>query len=143
MKPRFLPLIALALCLVVPGQRKESDVTLYSRIGGYDVIAAITDGYLKGVRGDPSFARFAGRGTDSLKRARQFLKDQLCAMTGGSCVYVGRDMKTVRGGLGITEAEWAASMKHMSAALEAVPIKSKERAEFLAMVDALKGDFVE
>lgn len=143
MKLQFLAIIVLSLTFAAPAQDQKTGAALYRRIGGYDVIATITDAYLKGVRGDPSFARFAGRGADSLRRARQFLKDQLCAMAGGPCVYVGRDMKTVHGGLGITQAEWATSMKHLAAALDAIPVKAKERAEFLVMVDALKGDFVE
>ncbi len=143
MKLQFLVIILFSSALAAHAQDRKTDATLYRRMGGYDVIATITDAYLKGVRGDPSFGRFAGRGADSLRRARQFLKDQFCAMAGGPCVYVGRDMKTVHGGLGITPAEWATSMRHLAAALDAIPVKAKERAEFLAMVDALKGDFVE
>ena len=117
--------------------------SLYERVGRYDGIAAIADEYLKGIRADPKFARFAGRGADSLRRARQLLKDQLCAMAGGPCVYVGRDMKTVHGGLGISGAEWADNMKYMEAALDKSGIHGKEKAEFLRLVDSLKPQIVE
>ncbi|MBI1786870.1 MAG: group 1 truncated hemoglobin, partial [Acidobacteria bacterium] len=97
----------------------------------------------KGARADPLFARFSGRGADSLRRARQLLKDQLCALSGGPCVYIGRDMRAAHGGLAITEAEWAASMKHLAAALEKLQVGVQERRELLALVDALKAEIVE
>ncbi|MBI3472370.1 MAG: group 1 truncated hemoglobin [Candidatus Solibacter usitatus] len=117
--------------------------SLYERVGRYDAIAAIADEYLKGARADPLFARFSGRGADSLRRARQLLKDQLCALSGGPCVYIGRDMRAAHGGLAITEAEWAASMKHLAAALEKLQVGAQERRELLALVDALKAEIVE
>jgi hemoglobin len=117
--------------------------TLYERVGRYDGIAAIVDAYLKGLRADPQFQRFSGRGTDSLIRAKQLLKDQLCAMTGGPCVYIGRDMKTAHGGLGITDTDWAASMKYMAAALDRSHVSGYEKEEFLTLIDSLKPMFVE
>ncbi len=112
--------------------------SLYERVGRYDAIAAIADEYLKGIRADPQFTRFTGRSADSLKRARQLLKDQLCALTGGPCVYVGREMETAHGGLAITGAEWAANRKHMSVALDKSNITGRDKEEFLALVESLK-----
>src|SRR5579864_4394404 len=117
--------------------------TLYERVGRYDGLATIVDAYLKGLRADPQFQRFSGRGTDSLVRAKQLLKDQLCAMTGGPCTYIGRDMKTAHGGLGITDADWAASMKHMTAALEKAHVSGGEKSEFLELVESLRPAIVE
>ncbi len=112
--------------------------TLYERVGRYDAIAAIADDYLKGIRANPQFTRFTGRSADSLKRARQLLKDQLCAMTGGPCVYVGRDMETAHSGLAINDAEWAANMKYMAAALDKNSITGRDKEEFLELVESLK-----
>src|SRR5215831_14981082 len=72
-------------------QEKQS---LYQRLGKYDVIAGIVDDFLSHIRSDPQFSRFTGRSQDSLKRARQLFVDQLCALSGGPCIYIGRDMKT-------------------------------------------------
>ncbi|MBZ5593686.1 MAG: group 1 truncated hemoglobin [Acidobacteriia bacterium] len=137
---RTLCLLLVVAWGILSGQQKLS---LYERVGRYDGIATIVDAYLKGVRADPQFARFSGRGTDSLVRAKQLLKDQLCAMTGGPCVYMGRDMKTAHGGLGITEGDWAASMKYMAAALEKSHVAGNEKEEFLALIDSMKPMFVE
>src|SRR5690348_18344435 len=87
--------------------------SLYERLGGYDAIAAIIDEFLRRMRADPMFARFAGgRSLDSVRRGRELLVGQMCALSGGPCVYTGRDMKTSHGGLGITTAEWEASIRH-------------------------------
>src|SRR5690349_14373508 len=110
-------ILGLALGLASGAVHGQDKSTLYERLGRYDGIATIADAYLKGVRGDPQFSRFSGRGADSLIRARQLLKDQLCALAGGPCVYIGRDMKTAHGGLAITDADWTVSRKHMAAAL--------------------------
>jgi len=125
--------ILLAITLAV-AQNK----TLYERIGRYDAISAIAEDYLKGLRADPQFTRFTGRSADSLKRAKQLLKDQLCAMAGGPCAYVGRDMETAHGGLAITDAEWAANMKYMSAAFFKKHTAATEKEEFLALIESQK-----
>jgi len=135
-----LAMLLLALGLVSSAQEKT---TLYERLGRYDGIARITDEYLRGVRSDPQLARFIGRGTDSLVRARQLLKEQLCAMTGGPCAYIGRDMKTAHGGLGITEADWSLNMKYTSAAVAKAHVADGDRDEFLALIEALKQQIVE
>ena len=69
--------------------------SLYQRIGGYDVIAAVIDDLFAILHSDPAFARFfGGRSNDSVVRSRQLLVDQMCALSGGPCNYIGRDMKT-------------------------------------------------
>lgn len=122
---------------------QEKPVSLYDRVGRYDAISQIVDSYLKGIRSDPQFSRFSGRGADSLSRAKQLLKDQLCALTGGPCTYIGRDMKTAHSGLGITSDEWAVNMKYMAAALDNAKIGGKEKTEFLAIIDSLKPAIVD
>jgi hemoglobin len=143
---KTLRFATLLLTLVITSGAFAQDrpvKTLYERLGRYDAISTIADAYLKGIRADPQFARFTGRGADSLRRARQLLKDQLCAMTGGPCVYVGRDMKTAHGGLAITDAEWAANMKYMAAALEESHVSPSDKREFLALVESLRPAIVE
>ncbi len=138
---RHFAAVLILLCSVANARQKPE--TLYQRIGRYDAISLVADEYLRGIRSDPQFARFSGRGADSLRRAKQLLKDQLCALTGGPCTYIGRDMKTAHSGLGIDADEWAANMKYMAAALDKAQIAGKEKAEFLAIVDSLKPAIVE
>jgi hemoglobin len=117
---------------------------LYQRMGGYDVIAAVIDDLFAILHGDPGFARFfGGRGADSVIRSRQLLVDQMCALSGGPCQYIGRDMKTSHRGLGITNSEWEANMKASEAALAKNGVGEAERAEFLALFERYRDDIVE
>ena len=137
-----LLLVGLTASGILLGQ-DQPRVTLYERLGRYDGIARIADDYLKGVRADPQLSRFIGRSTDSLVRARQLLKDQLCALTGSPCVYVGRDMNTAHGGLGITESDWALNMKYIAAALDKSHIAGGDKDQMLALIGTFRKQIVE
>lgn len=126
----------------MPGSN-NTEPSLYQRLGGYDVIAKVIDGVLTGMRQDPMFARFAARSADSRQRARQLLVDQICALAGGPCIYIGRDMKTSHTGLGITEEEWAASLRHTRAALDEQHLGERECLEFLELFERYRADIVE
>jgi hemoglobin len=118
--------------------------SLYRRLGGYDVIAAVVDDMFSSLRGDPAFARFAtGRSLDSHMRAQQLLIEQICELSGGPCRYIGRDMKTSHAGLAITTAEWDANMGYTIAALLKNGVPEPERTEFLALFERYRQDIVE
>ena len=118
--------------------------TLYKRLGGYDAIAAVTDSFIGKMATDPTLKGFfAGHSTDSLGRIRQLVVDQLCAATGGPCVYIGKDMKTVHKGLGITEENWNTAVKYLSGTLDEFKVPAKEKDELLAIASSLKNDIVE
>lgn len=150
-----LVLAALAaLLLILPGHSLAQDQaekpkptgekTLYERLGGYDAISAVVEDFLGRLGKDPMFDRFGpGRGTDSHQRAKQLIKDQLCAYTGGPCVYIGRDMTTAHQGLNITQKEWDASVQHLQATLTKFKVGEKEQKELLALIDKLKVDIIE
>ncbi|HYY98762.1 MAG TPA: group 1 truncated hemoglobin [Pyrinomonadaceae bacterium] len=123
------------------GQMKKS---LYDRLGGYNAVAAVVDDFVVRLVTDKQFERFfAGHSTDSKKRIRQHIVDQLCAAAGGPCVYTGRTMKDSHAGLGITEAEWDAAAKHLVASLDKFKVGEQEKTELLAFVTSLKGDIVD
>jgi hemoglobin len=123
---------------------QESKPSLYKRLGGYDAIAAVVDDFLGRMLADPKLGRFfTGFSADSKKRVRQLIVDQLCAATGGPCVYIGRDMKTAHAGAGITDAEWQTAVMHLTATLEKFRVPEKERAEVLGAISSMKADIVE
>jgi len=133
-------LAALTVASVAPAWAQDS---LYKRLGGYDAIAAVTDDFLGRISTDAQLARFfKGHSTDSLKRIRQHVVDFLCNATGGPCAYLGRDMKTAHTGLGITEEDWTASVKDLTATLDKFKVPDKEKGEVLAAVSGLKADIV-
>jgi hemoglobin len=118
--------------------------TLYKRLGGYDAIAAVADDFLGRLMADPQLKRFfQGVSADSGKRIRQLAVDQLCAATGGPCVYIGRDMKTAHAGLGITQSDWDTMVKHLVASLDKFNVPEREKNEVLTALTPLKADIVE
>ena len=142
---RLLPsvLLAIALPLAVSAQNAPAR-SLYQRLGGYDVIASITDAFLARMRADPRFSRFAGgRSLDSRTRARQLSVDLLCEMAGGPCTYIGRHMKAAHAGLGVTASDWDALVEHVAASLDQLKIPAQEKQEFLALFSGMKMDIVE
>lgn len=117
--------------------------TLYKRLGGYDAVAAVTDDFIGRLASDAQLKRFfVGHSTDSLGRIRQLIVDQLCFATGGPCIYIGRDMKTAHAGMGISEADWQLSVKHLVATLDRFKVPEKEKGEVLAAISSMKGDIV-
>jgi hemoglobin len=118
--------------------------SLYQRVGGYDALAAVVDDFIGRLISDKRFEKFfAGFSIDSRKRIRQHILDQFCVATGGPCIYLGRDMKTTHAGLGITEPDWEAATKHLTASLDKFKVPEKEKGELLAFVSGLKKDIVE
>lgn len=142
-----LALAALFVLTAVPAladSHTEMKPSLYKRIGGYDALAAATDDFIGRMATDPQLAKFfAGHSKESLGRIRQLVVDQLCAATGGPCIYIGRDMKSSHQGMGISEADWNKAVGHLVATLDKFKVPEKEKAEFLALASSLKTDIVE
>lgn len=123
---------------------QEAGASLYKRMGGYDVIAAVIDDLFAMLRNDARFSRFgAGRSLDSHQRARQLLVEQMCQLAGGPCFYIGRDMKTSHVGLGITEEEWEINLQYTRQALDRREVGAREQAEFVALFERYRTDIVE
>src|SRR6267142_4461280 len=111
-------------------QEKKS---LYARLGGYDAIAAVVDDFVGRLVTDKKLNKFfVGHSEDSLKRIRMHVIDQLCMVAGGPCIYTGRDMKTSHHGLGITNDDWDASVKHLVETLDKFKVPQPEKDELLA-----------
>jgi hemoglobin len=140
-----LPLAASSIAgAQEPGAAAPAPAALYRRLGGYDSLAVLTDDFMGRMARDPSLSRFFAASTgESMGRIRQLLLDQLCAASGGPCLYVGRDMRSAHRGLGIREADWATTIGHLIASLDRRKIAQKEKDEVLAIASGLKRDIVE
>jgi hemoglobin len=146
MNKRVLSVTAFLFAFVMlwGGVSWSQEASLYKRLGGYDALAAVTDDFIGRMAADPQLQKFfVGHGTESLHRIRQLVVDQLCAATGGPCLYIGRDMKSVHAGMGISEADWSLAVKHLVATLEKFKVPEKEKGEVLNMISGLKKDIVE
>jgi len=118
--------------------------TLYARLGGYDAVAAVADDLLVRLQGDTQLGRFwANRGEDGVRREKQLLIDYLCANAGGPLYYTGRDMAVSHKGMGISEGDWQAFLRHLNATLDCFAVPAPERQDVLTFIDSTKADIVE
>ena len=146
--PKLLPrafALALVLAWAAPAAKaQDAKKTLYERLGGYDAVTKVVDDFVGRLVADKKLERFfVGHSTDSKKRIRQHVVDQICAATGGPCIYTGRTMKDSHAGLGITEEEWNIAGKHLSDTLDKFKVPEAEKKELLDIVTTLKADIVE
>ncbi|HEV8308277.1 MAG TPA: group 1 truncated hemoglobin [Methylomirabilota bacterium] len=140
----FTLVALLTVASLAPSVSAQSADTLYKRLGGYDAIAAVVDEFIGRLVGDPQLRRFFEVfSTDSKTRIRQHVVDQLCAATGGPCIYTGRTMKASHAGSGISERDWTIAVNHLVATLEKFKVPEKEKGEVLALLGTLKTDIVE
>ncbi|HEX7831719.1 MAG TPA: group 1 truncated hemoglobin [Thermoanaerobaculia bacterium] len=141
-------IIAIAVCALLftlsAAADSHMEKSLYQRLGGYDALAAVTDDFIGRLATDKALGKFfVGHSQDSVQKIRQLVVDQLCAATGGPCVYIGRDMKTAHKGMGITKAEWDIAVRHLIATLDKFKVPEKEKGEVLAAIGSLEKDIVE
>lgn len=119
--------------------------SLYKRLGGYDGIAKIVDSFPPHLlAADPRIPpMFTGLADASKQRNRQMIVDQICNLSGGPCLYVGRTMEASHQGLNIDDEMWQKQMKGWADTLDEVKVKDPERKEFLALIDKLKDGIVQ
>lgn len=118
--------------------------TLYQRLGGHDVLAALVEDLIPRLTADPTIGVYwKGKCRDSMRKDKQLVLEFLCMAFGGPSTYLGRDMKTSHEGLGITEEEWNVFARHTVATLDKLAIGEQEKREFLTAAESLKPDIVE
>ncbi len=119
--------------------------SLYSRLGGFDAISAVTDQFLANVAADNVInARFAATVANParLQLLRNNLVDQICEAAGGPCKYKGLNMRAAHTGMNITEQEFNALVADLVAALNRFNVPEKEKNELLGILGPMKPDIV-
>jgi hemoglobin len=115
--------------------------SLYDRLGGLDMINALTESWVARVGGDDrangKFAR-----TD-IPRLMKEVADQLCEATGGPCTYTGRSMAETHRGMQTTAGEFDVVMQHLDAALDELNVPRAEQAELVGLLMPMRDDIVE
>lgn len=123
------------------GSGMSQTKSLFDRLGGLPAITAVTDEFIERVKADTringKFARSDG------KRLRLHLIEQLCAATGGPCVYTGNSMTKAHKNMKVTEGEFNALVEDLVAALDKFNVPQQEKNELLGILGPLKGQIVE
>ena len=119
--------------------------SLYTRLGGYDAIAAVVDDLLPRLRSDELLSRFwtSPRSVNTHNRERQLAVDFIAAVAGGPTIYLGRDMKMSHKGMGITKADYTAFMRCLGATMDKFEVREPERSEVVAFATSLEPEIVE
>ena len=115
--------------------------TLYERLGGYDAIQAVVDQTITNVAADPRINKFFAHA--DIPHLRRALADQICAASGGWCIYAGRDMKTAHAGMHIHGRHFNALVQDLGMALSKFKVPAQEQHELVAILAPLKGDIVQ
>jgi hemoglobin len=141
---RFLLPLVLSCCAMsaqaaapAPGLQAAS---LYARMGGAPVVAAVVADTIDGVAADPRLNQ-SFQGTN-LRRVKQKLAEQLCQLAGGGCTYTGDTMRQVHAGHHIGEAEFYGLVEQLRSALRRHGVALRERNELLALLAPMKRDVV-
>ena len=119
--------------------------SLYTRLGGYDAIAAVVDDLQKRLESDSLLGRYwaARRSLETDRRVRQLTIDYLVEAAGGPTFYLGRDMRLAHAGMGLTKADYAAFTRHLTDTLEKFKVGEPERREVMAFIEGLESQIVE
>jgi len=114
--------------------------TLYQRLGGYPAIQAVVDDFVGNVAADRRINGFFANA--DIPRLKRNLVDQICAGTGGWCIYTGRDMKTAHAGMGIRNRDFNALVQDLQKTLRKFKVPRREQGELLAILGPMRSDIV-
>jgi len=136
-------LMAMVALTVSACASAPPEPTLYQRLGGRDALKGVVDDFVANVVADPRVnSRFKGLQPAAVAKLQTNLADQICDATGGPCAYLGRDMKAAHAGMGITDAEWTATVEDLVKSLNKFKVGAKEQQELLAILGPMKKDIV-
>ena len=115
--------------------------SLYDRLGGEAAISAVIDDFAGRVLADGRINKKFAR--TNAPRLLFFLKQQVCAATGGPCKYEGLSMKQSHKNMKVTEGEFGALVGHLVDTLNKFNVPEAEKSELLGILGPLKGQIVE
>lgn len=131
---------ALVLGAFAPAVLADGPTTLCDRLGGATFLAQVADELVEVSRTDPVSAHHFAK--VNLKRLKQQIGIQLCAVADGPCVYDGDDMKAVHAGQNITQADFYRLVEHLRTILDAHGVATGDKNELLKRLAPMKRDVV-
>lgn len=117
-----------------------AEASLYDRLGGEDGIKQVATTLFDNHAANPVIkARYADSDRDDVIR---LVTEFLCAGTGGTQAYTGKDMLTSHRGMNISEAEYIAVLDDLLNALETNGVGQREQEELLSIAYSLRGEIL-
>lgn len=118
-----------------------NNASLYERLGGKSALQAVVDDLITRIAADERINEFFQ--DSDIPELKVQLVDQLCELSGGPCVYEGRDMVAAHAGMGITQADFDAMVEDLVLTLNTFEIPEQEQKELLAVLAPMAEDMVE
>jgi hemoglobin len=123
--------------------RYQMSVSLYDRLGGYDVLAIFATKVIETAQKDGTLRRFwVNRNEDTNARDLQSLIDFTVNATGGQMYYRGRDMALAHKGMGITPIGWQRFIEIVGAVAGEMGVGGAEGKEVMRFLNTLKNNIV-
>jgi hemoglobin len=140
MIPRIPTLFGWTLLLAACAATPTRDDNLYRALGERDGIARVVDSSLLWILADARINDLF-TATDPAQLA-PLLVDQICEATGGPCTYTGRTMEDVHTGLNISDAQFAAFVEDLVAALNENQVPAATQDQLLQALGSMKPQVV-
>ena len=145
MKKYFLSFAIAASSLFLAGSAiaqvaASKDDQLYKAFGEKAGLVSLMDDFmvrlLDDARTGPQFK------PANQQRVKEQLVEQLCALSGGPCVYKGADMKSSHANLDITKADFHALVEVLQSAMDAKGIPFRKQGEMLTLLAPMHRDII-
>lgn len=134
-----MKLLAMAL-LALACTSAAADASTFEGLGGKDGIHKIVATFVPLILADP---RIKESFADSdMKRLAAKLEEQFCVLSGGPCVYKGKDMTEIHDGLNITNAQFNALTEDLQIAMERNGIVSRVQNKLVATLAPMQRQIV-
>lgn len=134
--------VGIALLAIAPAfaQAPAVDDSTFQGLGGKPGIKRIVDTLVPMLLAD---ARIKESFKDiDMKNLAMRLEEQFCELSGGPCVYKGKDMKEIHDGLNITNAQFNALAEDLQLAMEAVGVPSRVQNKLVAKLAPMQRGIV-
>lgn len=113
---------------------------LYKAFGEKAGLIALMDDFMVRLLADPRTGPHFKPANQ--QRVKEQLVDQLCALSGGPCVYKGADMKSSHANLDIKKSDFHALVEVLQQSMDARGIPFRRQNEMLALLAPMNRDII-
>ncbi|AYQ28651.1 MULTISPECIES: group 1 truncated hemoglobin [unclassified Polaromonas] len=137
--------IAFAACaslaqIPAAAQTAPQNDQLYKAFGEKTGLVALMDDFMVRLLADPRTGPHFKPANQ--QRVKEQLVDQLCALSGGPCVYKGADMKSSHANLDIKKSDFHALVEVLQQSMDAKGIPFRRQNEMLALLAPMNRDII-
>lgn len=127
-------------CASAPPSPAPPSDALYRSLGGTPGIERLVDASLARVHADLRINLFF-ENTD-LADLRRLLIEQICAASGGPCIYTGRSMEEAHSGMNLSHEDFDAFVEDLVAAMNEVALAASAQEQVLGLFGPMKPEIV-